>query len=112
VEYFFGLKEIPDAVFAAEDFSALGIIKGLKDRKVNMPNDFGVIGFANETFGEHISPSLSSVDLQTVEMGKTAAGLLIKMINSSKTETIQKIQDIILEPLLKIRESTAVNLAL
>jgi LacI family transcriptional regulator len=112
VEYFFGLKEIPDAVFAAEDFSALGIIKGLKDRKVNMPNDFGVIGFANETFGEHISPSLSSVDQQTVEMGKTAAGLLIKMINSSKTETIQKIQDIILEPLLKIRESTAVNLAL
>ena len=50
-----------------------------------MPKDFGVIGFANETFGEPISPSLSSVDQQTVEIGKTAAGLLIKMINSSNT---------------------------
>lgn len=68
-----------------------------------MPKDFGVIGFANETFGEPISPSLSSVDQQTVEIGKTAAGLLIKMINSSNTFPSDTIQDIILEPFLKIR---------
>ena len=106
VGYFFGLKKIPDAVFAAEDYSALGIIKGLKERKVKMPKDFGVIGFANEIFGEHISPSLSTVDQQTEEMGKTAADLLIKMINSGKTNTRKKNQHIILEPLLKKREST------
>jgi LacI family transcriptional regulator len=62
-----------------------------------------VIGFANETFGEPISPSLSSVDQQTVEIGKTAAGLLIKMINSSNIFPSDTIQDIILEPFLKIR---------
>ena len=76
-----------------------------------MPKDFGVIGFANETFWELISPSLSSVDQQTEEIGKTAAGLLIKMINSSNTSTSANIQDIILEPLLKIREFTAINFA-
>ena len=111
VEYFFALKNIPDAVFAAEDYSALGVIKGLKERKVNMPKDFGVIGFANEIFGEHISPSLSTVDQQTEEMGKTAADLLIKMINSGKTDTSKKNQHIILEPLLKKRESTDINLS-
>ena len=53
-----------------------------------------------------ISPSLSTVDQQTEEMGKTAADLLIKMINSGKTNTRKKNQHIILEPLLKKKEST------
>jgi len=109
VEYFFGLKKIPDAVFASEDFSALGIIKGLKDRKVNMPKDFGVIGFANENFGEHISPSLSSVDQQTVEMGKKAATLLIEIISKGNKEPKKKLENIILEPILKKRESSATH---
>ena len=107
VNYFFGLKNTPDAVFAAEDFSALGVIKGLKERKVNMPKDFGVIGFANENFGEHISPSLSTVDQQTVEMGKKAATLLIEII-SKGTKDRNKLENIILEPILTKRESTAI----
>jgi DNA-binding LacI/PurR family transcriptional regulator len=59
-----------------------------------------------------ISPSLSTVDQQTEEMCKTAADLLIKMINSGKTDTSNKNQHIILEPLLKKREPTAINLSL
>ncbi len=107
VEYFFGLKKIPDAVFAVEDYSALGVIKGLKERKVNMPRDFGVIGFANENFGEHISPSLSTVDQQTVEMGKKAVGLLIEIISKGTKKPSKKIENIVLQPLLINRESTA-----
>ena len=80
VEYFFGLDKIPDAVFAAEDYTALGVIKGIKERKIKIPNEFGVIGFANESFGEHITPSLSTVDQQTVQMGKEAMGLLMDII--------------------------------
>jgi DNA-binding LacI/PurR family transcriptional regulator len=44
-------------------------------------------------------------------MGKTAADLLIKMINSGKTNTKKLNQHIILEPLLKKRESTAINVS-
>jgi LacI family transcriptional regulator len=110
VEYFFGLEKNPDAVFAAEDFSALGVIKGLKERKVLMPKDFGVIGFANESFGEHISPSLSTVDQQTVEMGKKAFGLLVDIISGKGVkESGKKFDNIILEPILYDRESTAIQ---
>ena len=107
VDYFFNLTNIPDAVFAAEDFTALGIIKGLKERKINIPSEFGVIGFANESFGEHITPSLSSVDQQTVQMGKEALGLLIDIINTKERKVNVLVREkIILEPLLYFRESS------
>ena len=107
VDYFFKLPVIPDAVFAVEDYTALGIIKGLKERKINIPEDFGVIGFANESFGEHITPSLSSVDQQTVPMGKEALKLLMEIITLKERETgIHPKQKIVLEPFLHIREST------
>ena len=108
VDYFFKLNNIPDAVFATEDYTALGVVKGLKERKVRMPADFGVIGFANENFGEHITPSLSSVDQQTVQMGKEALGLLMKLIEVKDGSMHSGLQEkIVLEPLMYLRESSA-----
>ena len=108
VDYFFQLNKIPDAVFASEDYTALGVIKGLKERKIKMPEEFGVIGFANESFGEHITPSLSSVDQQTVQMGKEALGLLMKLIEVKEGSMHSDLQEkIVLEPLMYLRESSA-----
>lgn len=108
VDYFFQLNKIPDAVFAAEDYTALGVIKGLKERKIKMPDEFGVIGFANESFGEHITPSLSSVDQQTVQMGKEALGLLMDIIAVKEKNAVIAVREkIVLEPLLYFRDSSA-----
>ena len=108
IEYFFNLKEVPDAVFAVEDFTALGVIKGLKERKIKIPAAFGVIGFANESFGEYITPALSSVDQQTVQMGKEAFSLLMEIIASKNGETKVAVKEkIVLEPVLFLRESSA-----
>ena len=107
VEYFFNLEEAPDAIFAVEDYTALGLIKGLKERKIKIPGEFGIIGFANESFGEHITPSLSSVDQQTVQMGEEALKLLIKMIAIKENNGSAPLNEkIILEPVLHFRESS------
>ena len=75
---------------------------------MKIPADFGVIGFANENFGEHISPSLSSVDQQTVQMGKEALGLLMKLIEVKEGSMHGGLQEkIVLEPLMYLRESSA-----
>lgn len=105
IEYFFSLKKKPDALFAVEDFTALGALKELKARKINVPKEFGVIGFANEGFGEHISPSLSSFDQQTVLMGKKASELLLEIIEGG-TVDIQQTQKIVIDPLPVFRESS------
>ena len=108
VDYFFKLTKIPDAVFAVEDYTALGIIKGLKEKKIKIPGEFGVIGFANENFGEHITPSLSTVDQQTVQMGKEALSLLMNIIEIKERKNNNELQEtIVLKPLMLYRESSS-----
>jgi LacI family transcriptional regulator len=105
VDYFFKQPVVPDAIFAVEDFTALGVIKALKEKNVRIPEDFGVIGFANEMFGLHITPSLSTIDQQTVSMGREAIRLLLAICN--KTEGSKAITDhVVLEPIPLFRESS------
>jgi len=82
--HFFSMSHPPDAIFATEDFTALGVISELKKRKIKIPDQVGVVGFANELFGEHITPSLSTVDQQTIQMGKSALNLLVELIKKKK----------------------------
>ena len=106
-QYFLSLPDPPDAIFATEDFTALGVIKELKERNIRIPEDFGVIGFANEQFGEHITPTLSTVDQQTIQMGKSALNLLLDIINNNnRGNTEIQEQKIVLEPLLICRDSS------
>ena len=62
-----------DALYCAGDFSALGAIDALKERGLRVPEDFGVVGTANESFTELMSPSLSSLGQHPFEMGQAAA---------------------------------------
>lgn len=98
------LPEPPDAIFAVEDFTALGALKQLKAMGKRVPQDVGVVGFANELFGEHITPSLTTFDQQTVTMGREATGLLLQLLERD-TQTVTQ-QKIMLEPLAVIRESS------
>jgi len=104
IDYFLGLEEPPDAVFAVEDFTALGAIKALKEKNVRIPQDFGVIGFANESFGEHITPTLSTIDQQTVQMGRESFRLLMQLMNTERT-TLQH-NKIVLAPVPVFRNSS------
>ena len=99
------LTNPPDAIFATEDFTALGVIKELKEKEIKIPEEFGVIGFANELFGEHITPTLSTVDQQTTGIGRSALNLLLDIIEKRGMDHHIK-QKIILEPLLICRDSS------
>ena len=95
----------PDGVFAAEDFMALGAIQTIKEKKLAIPEEIAIIGFANEEFGNYITPSLSTVDQQTVRMGEEAARLLMTLTNKN-TFYIEEPVKIILEPQMIFRESS------
>ena len=102
--YLLHLSDPPDAVFAVEDFTALGVIKHLKEKNIIIPDEFGVIGFANEAFGEHITPTLSTIDQQTINMGKEAFSLLARLIKKEIDLTYEYRK--ILEPIPIFRQSS------
>lgn len=107
VQYFLNLENKADAVFAVEDFTALGALKELKERGIQVPNAFGIIGFCNDLFGEHITPSLSTVDQKTVQMGEEAFNLIYELISKKGEKT--NYQKRILTPTLITRESSKRN---
>jgi LacI family transcriptional regulator len=104
IKYFFEKENKPDAAFTVEDFTALGALKELKDKNIKTPEEFGLIGFANELFGEHITPSLSTIDQQTVLMGKESFKLLLNMISKGGRDTLP--EKIILDPIPIFRNSS------
>lgn len=95
-----------DAVFALEDFTAMGVLQQLLDYKVRVPEEVGVIGFANESFGALVTPGLSTIDQQTVPMGEAAAELFLKMLRSEDLYNNLP-ERVVLDPHLIVRASTA-----
>ena len=95
----------PGALVAVEDFTALGAIKLLKRRGIRIPAEMGVVGFSNEGFSEHITPSLTTINQQTTKMGEEAAKLFFKLHKATGIRSSEP-EKVILEPELIIRESS------
>jgi LacI family transcriptional regulator len=93
-----------DAIFCVEDFSALGAIQVLKEANIKIPKEMGVIGFANESFSKYISPSLTTIDQQTINMGEEAAKLFLKL--KDKKSIYNKLVCTTLQPIIIERAST------
>lgn len=95
-----------DGVFAVEDFTALGALQFLKENGKKVPEEICLVGFANEAFGEYITPSLSTVNQQTIKMGEEAARLFFKLIERSNFYK-GEIPKLVLEPELIVRKSSS-----
>ena len=94
----------PDAIIAGDDFTALGVIKKLKEIDETPPK-IGVIGFANEAFSAYITPNLSTIDQHPNQMGIECSKMFLKMVQEENP--YQNIDHIVLDPSLVERQSTA-----
>ncbi|GAA1914128.1 LacI family DNA-binding transcriptional regulator [Nocardioides lentus] len=96
--------ERPDAIFAANDLVALGVLQALTRARVAVPDDIAIVGFDDIDFAASAAVPLSSVRQPAVDMGRAATTRLLEIIadptGSSVTHTV-------LEPELVVRDSTA-----
>lgn len=69
-----------DGIVCATDTVGLGVLRGLADRGVRVPQDVKVIGFDNVLEGEYFSPSLSTVDPDQEAIANKAVELLVNRI--------------------------------
>jgi LacI family transcriptional regulator len=96
-------KNKPDAIVAGDDFTALGVIKKLKEID-KTPPEIGVIGFANEAFSAYITPNLSTIDQHPAKIGKECAKMFLKMVG--QPNPYNNIEHIVLDPTVVERQST------
>ncbi|HSP87494.1 MAG TPA: LacI family DNA-binding transcriptional regulator [Ignavibacteriaceae bacterium] len=92
------------AIFAVNDPVAVGAIKRLKELHIDIPQQIGIAGFSNNPITEMISPSLTTVDQHSFEMGRKAAEILINNIENPDITNFNI--DIKLDTSLIVREST------
>jgi LacI family transcriptional regulator len=104
---FLAMKNPPTAIFAENDYMALGCREAILDSGLRIPEDMALVGF------DDIGPaSLRGVEITTVsqkkyEMGSLAAKTLINRIANEKPATVCQT---ILEPELIIRNSCGYKL--
>jgi len=98
---------LPDAIFSASDFSALGALLLLKKKGINVPKTVGICGFANEPFTELTEPGMTTLEQYSEEIGKSAARMLIDRITKSKDSDMSS--TITFQPKLIIRGSSLKN---
>jgi LacI family transcriptional regulator len=98
------MTPIPDGIFSAGDFSAMGAILKLKALDIKIPGDIAVVGFANEPYDDILEPGLSSIDQHSVEMGHSVAKLFLEEITDPQGASVPK--RIILNPELHVRGSS------
>lgn len=82
------LKEDPriTGIVASDDVMALAAIRRIRDAGLSVPEHVSVIGFNDMFPFPPGSPTLSSMRLPLVEIGKTAAEMLLKIVSGEKVE--------------------------
>lgn len=70
----------PTAVFAATLVTAAGALRTLHERGFELPKDFSVIALNDGLLASLVFPQLTTVALQSTEMGSRAAAMLIDQI--------------------------------
>lgn len=76
------LEQYPEvtAVFACNDEIAIALINELHARGKTIPDDLSIIGFDNVLSAQHITPSLTTMRVDKMGMGRLAAQLLFNRI--------------------------------
>ncbi|MBQ8263169.1 MAG: LacI family DNA-binding transcriptional regulator [Oscillospiraceae bacterium] len=69
------------AVIAVNDIMAFGAIQTITQRGYSVPNDISVMGFDNIMYSEMISPPLTTIEMPSVNMGRTACQLLFSSMD-------------------------------
>jgi len=91
------------ALFAFNDFSAIGAIRAIQEAGLRVPQDVSVIGFDDIPGAAFHYPSLTTVRQPLRQMGEIAARTLIDRIEGKEDGP----KEIAVAPELIIRESTA-----
>ena len=99
-------KDIPTAVFSANDYMAIGAINKINEIGLNVPDDISVVGYDDIEISKYFIPALTTIKEDQVLIGKTSAKLLIDLIKQNhniKKEITIKQELVIRDSVIKLK---------
>ena len=95
------MRPLPTAVICCSDPIAIGLICGLVQQRIRVPEDISVAGFDDSLQSAYTNPPLTTVHSPKYQIGQMLAQTLIATLRSEDVSPLP------LEPRLIIRQSTA-----
>lgn len=97
-------ERIPDAFFAVNDETAVGILTTAKRMGYRIPQDLSICGFSNNSYSTACDPMLTTVEQRGKEVGRQAADILINKVEGMIPK--DKVEKRVVRTRLIAREST------
>ncbi|MFD0717220.1 LacI family DNA-binding transcriptional regulator [Paenibacillus sp. GCM10027626] len=94
--------KLPTAIFAADDFMALGAMDALKNAGIRIPDEISIVGFDDQIYASEFHPGLTTIRQPFEKIGRQGVDMLLKIIKepSRRNMTME------FDPELIVREST------
>jgi DNA-binding LacI/PurR family transcriptional regulator len=95
-------NKLPTAVFAGDDYIAIGVVNALLEEGIRVPEDVSIVGYDDQTIASQLHPYLTTVRQPADKIGIAAVDMLLKRIEGQTNRSTS----LKLEPELIVREST------
>jgi LacI family transcriptional regulator len=81
------LPSPPDAVFCANDLTAIGAIDVARELRIDVPGDVAIVGFDDVDAATIVTPTLTTVRNPAYETGRKAGELLLSRLRGEYRDT-------------------------
>ncbi|MGE3268977.1 MAG: LacI family DNA-binding transcriptional regulator [Chloroflexota bacterium] len=96
----------PTAIFATNDLIAIAAMRGFHEAGIRVPHDLAMVGFHGVELGTLTIPSLTTVALGSVDLGRLGAELLFDLLDGNEPAEPERV----LPVRLVVRESCGAHL--
>lgn len=105
---FLKMAEIPSAIFATNDYMALGVYQAALEEGIRIPEGIALIGFNDIEFSSMLGIELSTIGQKKFEMGAIAVEMLVEEIEKGAESRPAK--EVLLMPELIVRKTCGFRL--
>jgi len=92
----------PTAIICVNDFTAVGVLRELREQGLRVPGDVSLTGYDNIKLSEYCDPPLTTVDIPRDQIGRLAFASLAP----EKEKMRAPGRELVIEPQMVLRDST------
>lgn len=83
------LGKLPTVIIAINEFAAMGIIKFLLEKGIEIPRDISLVAFDDTYFSEALTPNLTSINYNLKLYSESIMETVISVLNKNETEKVK-----------------------
>lgn len=85
-------NEYPPALFVLINEMAVGAVRAIKDKYINIPDDIELLCYGDDQFGEYMTPSLSTIRMPVEAIAAECLRVVMGMLKTNDWRPVSRVQ--------------------